>query len=70
MRPNQPPKTKKSGRRLQKQKGQQLVLVGAKVTPEVAAILEQIAQERRWSISGTVRYACELLVDTETAKAA
>lgn len=70
MRETQSQKIKTRRGRQAKPQNQIKVLVWAKVDPEVAAIIQQIADERRWTISGTVRYACELLVEGELPKAA
>lgn len=60
---------KKSVGRPLKPESEKLVILGGKVPPEVRVNIEEIAQSRGWTISGTVCRACEMLIQAESRQA-
>ena len=58
---------RRAGRPL-KPEAEKFVLLGGKVPPEMLAAVEDIANDRGWTLSAAVRNACALLIQHESAK--
>lgn len=61
-------KRRPGGGRPTKPDAEKLVLLAGKVSPEVRANIEAIAEARDWTISTAIRVACRLLISHEAAR--